>query len=326
MGTPVDPTPAFIQSALKENSNAPGYPITVGSPSLRAAIAQWAARVLGVNGEFDFLPSIGSKEVVALLPTALESKRVLYPAVAYPTYLVSAILAKAEHQPVGFNASSWPEADLVWINSPSNPTGRITPQDELREVIAYSRRNSAVIASDECYFNFAADPQGAQPLSILRVAEGENKNLLALHSLSKRSNLAGYRAGIVIGDPALIAKLREIRKHSGMLVPAPVQAAMVAALGDEVHVHEQAARYAARRELLRPALQKIGFTIEHSEAGLYIWCTRGEADFDSVSFLADKGILATPGSFYGEAGSRHIRIALTATDSQISRAAARIIG
>lgn len=293
---------------------------------MRAAIREWAVKILGVTGEFDFLPSIGSKEVVAHLPAALEAKTVLYPSVAYPTYLVSAILAQAEHQPVGFNASDWPKADLVWINSPSNPTGRITPEDELEEVIAYSRRTNAVIASDECYFNFAADPLGAQPLSILSVAAGENKNLLALHSLSKRSNLAGYRAGIIIGDPALIAKVREIRKHSGLLVPAPVQAAMVAALGDEVHVQQQAARYAARRELLRPALQKIGFTIEHSEAGLYIWCTRGEVDFDSISFLADIGILATPGSFYGEAGARHIRIALTATDSQVASAAARIMG
>ena len=130
---------------------------------------------------------------------------------------------------------------------------------------------------------------------------------------------------MIIGDPVLIAKIREIRKHSGLLVPAPVQAAMVAALGDETHVHQQAQRYARRRDALRPALASLGFVIEHSEAGLYIWCTRGESDIDSVSFFAENGILVTPGGFYGEAGSRHIRIALTATDAQIAAAATRIL-
>ena len=152
-----------------------------------------------------------------------------------------------------------------------------------------------------------------------------NKNLLSIHSLSKRSNLAGYRGGLIIGDSALIARIREIRKHAGLLVPGPVQAAMVAALKDEVHVHEQAVRYAHRRELLRPALESMGFKVEHSEAGLYIWCTRDELDFDSVSALAQLGILVTPGRFYGEAGTKHIRVALTATDSQIATAAARIL-
>ncbi len=325
VGTPVDPTPEFIQSALREHANAPGYPLTIGSTALRAAMRRWAIEVLGVTGEFDLLPTIGSKEVVANLPGMLGSRTVLYPKVAYPTYLVGAILAKADHYTVESDASNWPNSDLVWINSPSNPTGRISPRLELEEVITYSRKTNSVIASDECYFNFAADSDKAQPLSILNVASGDNRNLLALHSFSKRSNLAGYRAGMIIGDPSLIATVREIRKHSGLIVPAPIQAAMIAALGDEAHVHQQATRYASRRELLRPALQKIGFTIEHSEAGLYIWCTRGETDLDSVSSLADKGILATPGSFYGEAGARYIRIALTATDSQIAEAAARIL-
>ena len=287
---------------------------------------EWASTILGVTGDFDVLPSIGSKEVVANLPAQLEAKRVLYPEIAYPTYLVGAILAHAEHQPVSFDASLWPDADLVWINSPSNPTGRISPRAELEKVIEYSRRTSALIASDECYFNFPAGSDGPQPISILQVAAGENKNLLAIHSLSKRSNFAGYRGGMIIGDPLVIAKIREIRKHAGLLVPAPVQAAMVAALGDEIHVHEQAVRYARRRELLRPALESAGFVIEHTEAGLYIWCTRGERDFDSVASLAEKGILVTPGSFYGEAGARHIRVALTATDEQIAVAAARLKG
>ena len=325
MGTPVDPTPDFVQQALIDHSNAPGYPLTIGSPALREAMRTWASTVLGAAGEFDVLPSIGSKEVVANLAFQLEAKKVLYPEVAYPTYLVGAILAGAEHSPVDFKVEKWPDADLIWINSPSNPTGRISSREELQSVIEYSKRTGAVIASDECYFNFPASQSATKPLSILGVAQGENRNLLALHSLSKRSNFAGYRGGLIVGDPALIAKIREIRKHSGLLVPAPVQAAMVAALGDEVHVHEQAERYAKRRDLLRPALEKLGYTIEHSEAGLYIWCTRGEIDFESVASFAELGILVTPGSFYGAAGEKYIRIALTATDDQIAAAAARIL-
>lgn len=325
VGTPVDPTPDFIQAALASGSNAPGYPLTIGSPALREAMRNWAITVLGATGEFDLLPSIGSKEVIAHLPTQLEARVVLYPRIAYPTYLVGALLAGAEHQPVDFDATLWPESDLVWINSPSNPTGRTSSRAELKQVIDYAHRTGAVVASDECYFNFPMDPVGAQPISILEVAEGENKNLIALHSLSKRSNFAGYRGGVIVGDPTLIAKIREIRKHSGLLVPAPVQAAMVAALGDEVHVHQQAERYAKRRMVLRPALESIGFRIEHSEAGLYIWCTRNEPDFDSVASLADLGILVTPGSFYGASGERHIRVALTATDEQISAVASRLL-
>ena len=286
----------------------------------------WATHILGVKGDFDLLPSIGSKEVVANLPAQLEARQVLYPAIAYPTYLVGAILAGAEHTEVNFEANSWPDSDLAWINSPSNPTGRISSPEEIAEVIAYSRQSGAVIASDECYFNFPASDTGKQPISILEVANGENRNLLALHSLSKRSNLAGYRAAMLIGDPILIAKIREIRKHAGLLVSAPVQGAMVAALQDEIHVKEQARRYAKRREVLRPALELAGFLIEESEAGLYIWCTRAERDFDSVADLAERGILTTPGSFYGATGAFHIRIALTATDQQISAAAARLIG
>ena len=326
VGTPVDPTPQFIQDALKQASDAPGYPATIGSRALREAIGIWAKKVLGVTGEFDFLPSIGSKEVIASLPAQLGVTSVLYPEIAYPTYLVGAILAKVSHRPVDFDVTNWPNADLVWINSPSNPTGRITPAEELAKVIDYSHRTGAVIASDECYLNFPARLDGLAPTSILQVANGDNRNLLAIYSLSKRSNFAGYRGGLIIGDPILISKIREIRKHSGLLVPAPVQAAMAAALGDEVHVRAQAARYANRREILRPAFESLGFVIEYSEAGLYMWCTRGEKDFDSVSQLADLGILVAPGGFYGESGTNHIRVALTATDEQIAEAAARIYG
>jgi aspartate/methionine/tyrosine aminotransferase len=162
------------------------------------------------------------------------------------------------------------------------------------------------------------------PTSILHYTDGDNKNILAVHSLSKRSNLAGYRAAFVIGDPVLIAQILEVRKHAGMMVPLPVQKAMIAALSDSEHVAEQRDRYNARKSVLIPALKAAGFTIDFSHAGLYLWATRHEDCWQSVAWLADLGILATPGVFYGEKGSSHIRIAMTATDQQIADAAARI--
>ena len=284
----------------------------------------WAINQLGISGDFDVLPTIGSKEFIAWLPSALESKKVLYPKIAYPTYLVSSLLAHAKNEAVDIDPTKWPEADLVWVNSPSNPTGRVAPLSELEEIIKYSRKNKTVIASDECYINFPATTSAPAPVSIFKAASGNNENLLGIYSLSKRSNMAGYRAGLVVGDSALIAKIREVRKHAGMILSAPVQAAMIAALGDEKHVNEQAERYAHRRSVLRPALESLGFKVEHTEAGLYIWCTRGEPDMDSVAFLADRGVLVTPGHFYGDAGAQYIRVALTATDDEITRAAARM--
>ena len=283
---------------------------------------EWAIKQLGVTGEFDVLPTIGSQELVAWLPTILRPSTVLYPKIAYPTYLVGGMIHHAKTIEVDIDAKQWPQAELAWINSPSNPTGRIHSERELADVISYSRKNGTVIASDECYINFPASE--VTPLSILKVANGDNKNLLAVHSLSKRSNLAGYRAGVLIGDPELIAQIREVRKHAGMMVPLPVQSAMCAALGDESHVSKQAERYRNRRNILRPVLEAAGFKVDETNAGLYIWCTRNEEDWSSVGWLADLGILATPGNFYGKAGSEHIRIALTATDTQISDAAARI--
>jgi aspartate/methionine/tyrosine aminotransferase len=159
----------------------------------------------------------------------------------------------------------------------------------------------------------------------LRYTDGDNTNILGVYSLSKRSSMAGYRAAFVVGDPQLIARILEVRKHAGMMVSLPVQHAMVAALSDSKHVAEQRGRYNARRTRLAPALNSAGFTIDHSDAGLYIWATRSESSWDSVAWLAALGILATPGIFYGQAGERHIRIALTATDQQIATAAERIL-
>lgn len=319
VGTPVDPTPDFIQEVLKDSANSPSYPVTMGTPELRAAITTWAKEKLGATGDFGVLPLIGSKEFVAWLPTLLTSESVLYPDVAYPTYLVGAMLAKVKSTAVGIDASQWPQADLAWVNSPSNPTGRVHSESEFKGAIEWARTTGGVVVSDECYLEFG---KNVTPSSILAHTGGDNKNILAVHSLSKRSNLAGYRAAFVVGDTALIAQILEVRKHAGMMVPLPVQKAMIAALSDSQHVADQRARYNARKDALIPALAAAGFTIDFSDAGLYLWATRNEDCWESVAWLAKIGILATPGSFYGD--STHIRIAMTATDAQINEAAARI--
>jgi succinyldiaminopimelate transaminase len=320
-GTPVDPTPEFIQQALRDASNSPSYPVTAGTPELRAAIKKWATQRLGATGDFDVLPIIGSKELVAWLPTYLESKSVLIPEIAYPTYHVGAVLAGADSVPVAIDAQSWPVADLAWLNSPSNPTGRVHSVEEVNRCIQWSRQNKSVLISDECYLEF---DQNAHSVSVLSQTGGDNTNILAVHSLSKRSSMAGYRAAFMVGDSALIARIREIRKHGGMMVPLPVQKAMTVALADDEHVAQQRARYNARKDAMRPALASAGFTVEFSESGLYLWCTRNEDAWTSVAWLAERGILATPGSFYGEQGKNHIRIAMTASDAHIADAVQRL--
>jgi len=320
-GTPVDPTPEFIQQAFRDASNSPSYPVTAGTPELRDAIRVWATKRLGATGDFDVLPLIGSKELVAWLPTILESQKVLIPKIAYPTYHVGALIAKAQSIEVDIDAKQWPTADLAWLNSPSNPTGRTHSVEEIKACIQWARTNNSILVSDECYVEF---DHTATSYSVLSQCDGDNKNILAVHSLSKRSSMAGYRAAFMIGDPVLIARIRELRKHGGMMVPLPVQKAMTVALSDDQHVAEQRSRYNARRDVMRPALEAAGFRIEFSNSGLYLWCTRDEDAWQSVEWLARRGVLATPGSFYGLAGSRHIRIAMTATDNQINSAAARI--
>ncbi|NCU78002.1 MAG: succinyldiaminopimelate transaminase [Actinobacteria bacterium] len=316
-GTPVDPTPKFIQDALASASNSPSYPLTAGSEKLRSAIRDWATSNLGATGEFDVLPVIGSKEFVALLPTFLQSKTVLYPKVAYPTYLVGALMASAKAIPVEIDAKSWPVADLAWINSPSNPTGQVQTDSEILAAINWARENNSVVASDECYLSFSKLSK-----SILASTGGNNDGVLSVHSLSKRSNLAGYRAAFVIGDLKLIDQIRQIRKHAGLMVSLPVQQAMIAALSDNNHAIEQAERYARRRSRLISAFSEIGFTIEHSQAGLYIWCSKNEDCFKTVEWFANLGILVTPGSFYGS--DKFIRVALTTSDENIDEVVKRI--
>jgi aspartate/methionine/tyrosine aminotransferase len=200
----------------------------------------------------------------------------------------------------------------------------VLPPEHLRKVAEWARERGTVLASDECYADIYYGD--APPESVLSpsVCARNHTGLLAVHSLSKRSNLAGYRAGFVAGDRALVSRLLEVRKHAGMIVPAPVQAAMIAALGDDDHVVVQRARYAARRTLLIGALRAAGFTVEDTGAGLYLWATRSEGCWDTVGWLAERGVLAAPGEFYGHAGARHVRIALTATDERVAAAAARL--
>jgi succinyldiaminopimelate transaminase len=319
--------PAVIQAALTGAADTPGYPLTAGSPELRAAITDWVARACGAAPGFGVLPTIGSKELVAWLPTLLgigPGDVVVIPPVGYPTYEVGALLAGATVVRADSLTAVGPTSavKLVWVNSPSNPTGQVLPAGHLRKVVDWARERGTVVASDECYLPLPWD--GTDPVSVLSVCDGAYDNVLAVHSLSKRSNLAGYRAGFVAGDPALVGDLLAVRKHAGMIVPAPVQAAMVAALSDEAHVAEQRARYAHRRLVLRTALEGAGFTIEHSEAGLYLWATRGDDCWASVEWLAARGILAAPGEFYGPAGARHVRVALTASDERVNAAAARL--
>jgi aspartate/methionine/tyrosine aminotransferase len=207
------------------------------------------------------------------------------------------------------------------LNSPSNPTGRVHSAEEIKTCIDWSRQNNSILISDECYLEF---DHTAHSLSVLSQTGGDNKNILAVHSLSKRSSMAGYRAAFMVGDSQLIARIREIRKHAGMMVPLPVQKAMTVALSDDAHVAQQRDRYNARKDAMRPALEANGFTVEYSDSGLYLWCTRNEDAWKSVEWMANLGILVTPGSFYGQAGAQHIRVAMTATDAQIAQAVTRL--
>jgi succinyldiaminopimelate transaminase len=331
IGTPVDPVSEVVRAALRAAANSPGYPQTAGSAAVRAAAAGWLIRRHGVSVDpAAVLPVIGTKELIAWLPTLLgcgPGDIVAYPALAYPTYDAGARLAGARPVATDGLVALGPESvRLAWLNSPSNPTGQVLPAEHLRKVVGWARERGVVVASDECYIELGWD---TTPLSILHpdACEGSHDGLLAVHSLSKRSNLAGYRAGFVTGDPALVAELLEVRKHAGMIVPAPVQAAMVAALSDDVHADEQRARYAARRIRLRTALEAAGWAVEHSVAGLYLWAAHPELDcWASVHRLAGAGILVAPGEIYGRAGIRHVRVALTATDERIDAAVSRLAG
>ncbi|GHB40987.1 succinyldiaminopimelate transaminase [Streptomyces viridiviolaceus] len=329
VGTPVDPVPEPIQKALIDAADSPGYPTVWGTPALRDAITGWVERRLGARDvtHHHVLPIVGSKELVAWLPTQLglgPGDRVAFPRLAYPTYEVGARLARAEYEAYDDPTELDPAGlKLLWLNSPSNPTGRVLSKAELTRIVGWAREHGVLVVSDECYLELGWE---ADPVSVLHpdVNGGSYDGLVAVHSLSKRSNLAGYRAAFLAGDPAVLGPLLEVRKHGGMMTSAPTQAAVVAALGDDEHVRVQRERYAARRTALRDALLGHGFRIEHSEASLYLWATRDESCWDTVARLAERGILVAPGDFYGPAGDRFVRVAFTATDERVRAAVQRL--
>ncbi len=330
VGSPVDPTPQSIRLAAAAAMDAHGYPTVAGTPELRAAIAAWFARrrrVPALDAD-QVLPTIGSKELVASLPLHLglgPGDTVVQPTLAYPTYAVGAALAGADVVAAD-DPDRWPEGTrLVWLNSPGNPDGRVLGVEALARAVHRAREIDAVIVSDECYAELDWTGAGTTP-SILdpRVTGGSPGGVLAVCSLSKQSNLAGYRAGFVAGCARLIGRIREVRRHAGLMPPSPVQQAMIAALGDDRHVAEQKERYRLRRDRLAGALRLAGFDLDGGSGGLYLWATRREPAWTSVARLAEHGILVAPGTFYGAAGDRHIRVALTATDERVDAAARRL--
>ncbi|MGO2035676.1 MAG: succinyldiaminopimelate transaminase [Brevibacterium sp.] len=333
IGTPVDPTPEVIRNALAAAADAHGYPTTGGAVELREAIAGWYETWHGVSLDpaAEVLPTVGSKELVAWLPTLLGLRErglaVACPSVAYPTYEMGAMIAGVDCRRLDaadiVAGASLEGVGLLWINTPSNPTGEVLSADILAEVVRRTREAGVVLASDECYGLLNWDSDEPAP-SVLAAAGETYSGVLSVYSMSKQSNLAGYRAAFVAGDAELIADLTRSRKHAGMIVPFPIQAAMIAGLGDTAHVREQKERYRARRELLRAGLEAYGFRIDHSTAGLYLWSSAGVGCWESLSGLADLGIIAGPGEFYGDAGTEHVRIALTATDERIAAAAKRL--
>ncbi|ROZ62668.1 succinyldiaminopimelate transaminase [Kocuria soli] len=345
IGTPVDPTPLVVQDALAAAADAPGYPTTHGTAALREAIVGWCARRRGVAGlsPEQVMPTVGSKELVAWLPLLLGLRAgdvVVRPTVAYPTYDIGAQIAGAEH----VAADDLDELDddvrsrvrLVWVNSPGNPTGIVRSAESLKKLVDQARALGAVVASDECYAELGwgdwdVERGGTRVPSVLdpEVSGGDLSLLLSAYSLSKQSNLAGYRAAFLAGDPELMKDLVNSRKHAGMIVPAPVQAAMQTALNDDAHVAAQKALYRGRRERLLPALQSFGLAVEHSEAGLYLWCrpTGSQEDtWNTVGRFADLGIVVGPGVFYGDAGSGYVRVSLTGSDERIDAAVHRLNG
>ncbi len=326
VGTPVDPTPLVVQRALTRASNAPGYPTTAGIPQLSATFVDWAIATLGAPPSIGVLPTIGSKELVASLPNLLgygTGDVVVIPEIAYPTYLVGGLASGLEVIVTDSPELLTQRVSMLWLNSPSNPTGEVLTVERLQQLVAWGQSHGVVIASDECYFELGWE---TEPVSILdqRVNGGNLTGLLAVHSLSKRSNMAGYRFGTLAGDPELVNRILGIRKHLGMMVPTFVQYAAIAAYQDVTHVQEQKARYRSRRAALYGGLTARGFEIRHSEAGLYLWATQDKECWESVGELAKLGILVTPGAFYGEKAQKFVRIALTATDPAVGNAVARL--
>jgi succinyldiaminopimelate transaminase len=332
VGSPVDPTPSIIQDALSDSSNAPGYPSTGGSVEFKNAVVEWFARRRGVSGlkPEQVMPTIGSKELISFLPLLMglgPGDVVVQPKVAYTAYVVGAALCGAEIISED-DPAKWPSnAKLIWINSPGNPDGRVLDVNELKAAVDRARELGALLASDECYAELGWDdwsdkliPSALDP----RVCGDSHEGILVCYSLSKQSNLAGYRAAFAVGEASLIKGLVNLRMHSGLNTPAPTQKVMTVALGDYEHVAVEKELYRERREILLAAVRGYGFELSDSEAGLYLWATLGEDCWKTVDRMAELGIVVVPGAFYGEHSTQHVRFSLTATDDKIEEAANRL--
>jgi succinyldiaminopimelate transaminase len=343
VGTPVDPMPEVVLRALVDAApGATGYPATIGSAALREAAAAWVARRFGCTvAPHEVVACIGTKEMVASLPRVLSLRdpsrdTVLYPAVAYPTYEMGARLAGLRAVPVPVD-DAWhldlarvdpadaARALLLWLNDPSNPTAVTATPERMTDAVEWARAHGAIVASDECYAEFTYDAQGEPAPPVTALAAGAD-GVLAVHSLSKRSNMAGLRSGFVAGDRALVGYLGEVRKHGGLMMPTPVQAATAAALCDDAHVVEQRARYARRRAIVLPALEARGLVHDGGSSTFYLWLREADGARDGWAIaedLATTGLVVAPGDFYGTASSDHVRVALTLTDEQVALVAKR---
>lgn len=334
IGTPCDAPPADVVGALGSSNAERGYPTSLGSPRLRSSVAGWVERYLGgsVDPATEVAACIGTKEFVATTPQWLRLRRpdldtVLYPEIAYPTYEMGALLAGCRAIPVPVDAAFRLRLDAIdpadasralclWANTPGNPAGGL---DDLGEVAAWGRERGVTVLSDECYVSFTWN---GGPRSVLQHG---NEGVLAVHSLSKRSNLAGVRAGFYAGDAELVKYLSEIRKHAGFMVPGPVQLAAAIAYGDESHVDEQRARYSSRLRMFADVLRAVGLQVEIPEGAFYLWVEVPGGDaWACTEWLARHGgVVVSPGEFYGAAGSRHVRVALVETDDRLALVAER---
>lgn len=338
IGTPCDPPPAAVVRALALSGAERGYPPSAGNPALRRAAAEWMGRTFGVEVDPSGLAAcVGTKEMVASTAHFLrlrEPRRdtVLFPALAYPTYEMGAVLARCRPVPVplaednghGLDLGAVDPADagralLLWVNSPANPGGGLT---DLAAAARWGREHGVPVFSDECYAPFTWDDR---PRSIV---ETGLDGVVAVHSLSKRSNLAGLRAGFFAGDPALVRYLRDVRQHAGLMVPGPVQAAGAVALADEVHVDEQRERYRQRLAFLASTLTAAGIPTGPPAGGFYLWPSVPPRWTDGWTMAEDlakvAGILVSPGDLYGRPGAGHVRIAVVQPMDRLELVAERL--
>jgi len=338
IGTPFDAPPATVIEALAGSGSERSYPPSIGTEPFRAAAAGWLNRYLGLSEHRRIAPddvraTIGSKEFVAGLPHWLklrspERDTVLYPAVSYPSYAMGATLARCRAVPVPvddrwrIDLSAVEQSDIdralcLWVNTPGNPAGGL---DDLDAVADWGRRNGVLVASDECYIAFTWT---GRPRSII---ESGLDGVLAVHSLSKRSNLAGVRTGFYVGDPALVHYLGEVRKHAGFMAPGPAQAAAIAAFADEEHVDEQRTLYLDRLQVMQKVVGELGADAELPGGGFYLWVPAPRADaWGFARRLANEaGALVSPGEFYGEAAADHVRIAVVQPSDRIRLVADRL--